>query len=289
MALYFDIFRHPLSVAELERLLAPGQRAAVEAALQEGERHGRLLRQGELVLLPGAEAHIARRRSRARQAELLWPAARRSAAILARWPFVRGVFITGGLSKNSVEADADVDFLLLVEPGAVWTTKSLLQAFRYPLPHRLREHFCTNYLLATDQLQIDERNAFTAIELATAVPMAGRSACLAFYAANQWAQRFVPGLAWSAERAALLPEDPPGQPAVEVLLRRPGMDRSLRGLWDRYWERKYHYLPESERRRRFKRREELATNHLHDFQGHVLRELSARLTAAGLDPTVVLP
>ena len=43
------------------------------------------------------------------------------------------------------------------------------------------------------------------------------------------------------------------------------------------------------RNQRFKRRAELSTNHLHDFQGWVLGEVGARLAAQGLDPAQVGP
>jgi len=61
--------------------------------------------------------------------------------VLQRFPFVRGLLVTGGMSKNSTGPDGDVDWLILVEPGRVWTLKSLLQVFRRGLPEPLREGF----------------------------------------------------------------------------------------------------------------------------------------------------
>lgn len=288
MVLYFDVFRHPLSAPELTRLVCPELPATVEAACAALVARGRLGVQGPFYFRPGEAGAVSRRQARAAEAERAWPRARAAAEALSRFPFVRGLLVTGSLSKNSAGADGDVDWLVLVEPGRVWTLKSALQVFRRALPERARASFCTNYLLDTDHLAIDDRNLFTAIELATAVPVAGPEAATALIDANPWAARYVPGLSWSRARAANAAALRPGP-----LTR--GLDRAWRGSWTTaverqalqgwrtYWDRKYGWLDEGARAQRFKRRDEIATNHLHDFQDYVLREAGARFAAEGLD------
>lgn len=282
MVLYFDVFKHPLSLGELTRLVAPGQADAVEAACARLEGARRLGSQGAYRFRLGREGTVERRQARARLAEQTWPAARRAARVLARFPYVRGLLVTGSLSKNSASADGDVDWLILVEPGRVWTLKTLLQIFRRGLPSGQREHFCTNYLLDTAHLALDDRNLFTAIELATAVPVAGPETCVALIDQNPWARAHVPGLAWSRERASHAPPlpvraaDAPAGPFAATL------ERQCRSLWERYWDRKYGWLDPRVRAQRFKRRDEIATNHLHDFQQYVLSEVATRFAEEGL-------
>ena len=134
MVLYFDIFKHPLTVAELERLVAPGQRRALVEALAALEQEGQIESSEGYRYLPGTQQNVVRRQARARCAEQLWPRARRAAAILGALPFVRGVLITGSLSKNSAMPGDDVDFLLLVQTGRVWSLKTLTQMARWPMP-----------------------------------------------------------------------------------------------------------------------------------------------------------
>jgi hypothetical protein len=281
MVMYFDVFHHPLTEAELTRLVAPGRPEAILAACDHLVGRGLVAREGRWRFRPGMSADIARRRMRARHAEVMWPWAVRAAEVLDRLPWVSGLMVTGSLSKKSTGPGGDVDFLVLVQPGRVWTLKTALQAMRRVLPPPARELFCTNYLLATDRLQIEDRNLYTAVELATAVPLAGRDACVALLEANGWARRFVPGLDWSLERAKNLPhravlEPAPAGGAGE------GLERAALHAWDRYWDRKYGWLDEGVRRQRFKRSDGVATNHLHDFRDYVLREVGARLDAAGL-------
>lgn len=287
MILYFDVFKHPLTLAELTRLSAPEHPDAVAQAAEALEAQGRISAQGRYRFAPGKAATIARRQERAAAAERTWPAARSAASVLQRFPFVRGLLVTGGMSKNSTGPDGDVDWLILVEPGRVWTLKSLLQVFRRGLPEPLRERFCTNYLLDTGHLAIDDRNLFTAIELATAVPVAGPEACTALLDANPWASRFVPGLSWSRERAThALPLHPgPAARAAEAAWSGawtgPLERRAMHG-WRRFWALKYGWLDPAVRSQRFKQRSEISTNHLHDFQDYVLREVDNRLRASGV-------
>jgi hypothetical protein len=293
MVLYFDIFKHPLTVAELERLVAPGQRESLISSLDSLERDGHIQSSGVYRHVPGCEEHVARRQERARCAEQLWPRAKRAAAVLGSLPFVRGVLITGSLSKNSAMPEDDVDFLLLVQTGRVWSLKTLTHIARKAMPEPLRELFCTNYLLDEDSLSLDQRNLFTAVELCTAIPMYGPEACSAFLAANVWAERFVPGMCWSVERAGNARNQTRSR-SVTVLesawsgpLAHRAETRAL-SLWDRYWRRKYHWLSEAQRDRRFQRSATVATNHFNDFQEYVLREAQGRLSRAGLIEPIVL-
>lgn len=283
LLLYYDVFHHPLTVDELDWLAAAPAAPGVEALVRAGraERHGRY------VCRAGAAGDVPRRAARTREAERLWRVARPAAALLARWPWVRGVLVTGSLSKRSSTRGGDVDFLLLIEDGRVWVTKSLLQGARRPLPARMRGWFCTNYLLSVARLEVDPHNTFTAMELATAVPMWGREACVALLEANRWAEGLVPGWRSNLERARAAPRAPgPGplerglDPAAE------GLESRARQAWDHYWDRKYDWLDGPTRARRFRRQEHVSTNHLHDFQDYVMREYQERLAAHDLSPGV---
>ncbi len=276
VVLYFDIFRHPLRLSEVSwmaRTDEPTIRRAVETGLVE-EASGFVFRSGKI-------ADIRRRRERAAHAERLWPAAMAAARILARVPFVRGVLLTGGLAKQSSEPGGDADFLLLIEPGCVWSTKSALQVVRRALPESLRRLFCTNYLLSTDALLLDDQDVFTAFELATALPLSG-SVCGDLVRANPWARRWIPGL----DHAVLRGEAAPGGRASvspwAPLAR--ALDTRLQQRWNTLWDRKYDWLDEETRARRFKRTPDRATNHLHDFRGYVIDAYRERCLSEGLDP-----
>ncbi len=277
VVLYFDVFRHPVRVSEAAWMCG----GDIGAAVAEGEQRGVIASADGFLFRPGRSANLERRRDRAVHAERLWPSAMAAARLLARMPFVRGVMLTGGLAKQSAEPGGDADFLLLIEPGCVWTAKSALQVFRRGLPSGLRRLFCTNYLLGTDSLALDDQDVFTAFELATAVPLAG-PICADFVRANPWAQRWVPGLEWAASRAESVPATSTTPSLLVPLARR--WDAPLQARWDRLWDQKYHWLDDDVRARRFKRSGARATNHLHDFRGFVVNEYRQRCIDAGVDP-----
>lgn len=283
LALYFDVFAHPLTLDELATWTGtPGE--AIEESVTRLVSDGVLARHGRYICTPGAQASISRRTARNRNAERIWPSAHRAAKVLAHLPFVQGVFVTGGLSKNAVEPDADIDFLLIVEPGTVWTVKSMTQLFRKSLPNTVRECFCTNYIVAADQLAIPEQTMFTAVELTTAVPMYGPDVCRDLIRANQWAERFIPDWERVIERAGAAAERPTSRlrRLVEHSTRSERIDSTLQDAWTRFWDRKYSWVDGSKRAKRFKRERGVSTNHLNDYQSWVLAEWKGRLEREGI-------
>lgn len=280
MVLYFDVFRHPLRRDELAALCGESADDAVSQALVAGV----IEVDGVWVFRAGRGGDRARRQERSVEAERQWGRARRAAAVLASTPFVRGVLVTGGLSKLSAEPGGDVDFMLLVEPGRVWTVKAGLHAGRRVLPEPLRESLCTNYLLSTDALALPQRSMFHAVELATAVPMFGAAACSALLRANPWVGARVPGHAFALARAAAAPAASAGRVrAVVESLVPTAVERVGARAIDRLWERRYAWLSAPERARRFQRGADVATNHLHDYSGWVNQEYARRCASAGLE------
>ncbi len=272
------MFRHPLRVDELSRLVGL-EGNAIDAAIQEASSLG-VERDGRWVYRTGRGEDRVPRQARARAAERLWRRAQLAAAALARVPFVRGVLVTGSLSKQSASDDGDIDFMLVVAPGRAWTVKSSLHGARRLLPPLARESLCTNYILDELSLAIPEHTMFTAVELATAVPMAGAEACVALVDANPWARRFVPGLDGSRQRAAMAP---PILAPHAVEARVPAdWDDTARAVMQRFWAWRYRWLDELDRRKRFKQEAGVATNHLHDHSAWVAREFAARCEAHGV-------
>ena len=275
--LYFDCVRHPLRRDELAALAG----GTVDVAVAELVARGVLEAGGRHVWRRGRGADLARREARSVEAERQWDRVRRAAGALAAVPFVRGVLLTGGLSKSSAVADGDVDFMLLVEPGRVWTVKAALHGLRRVLPGAARESLCTNYLLATDALALPTHSMFHAVELATAVPLAGGDACAALLDDNRWAARWVPGLDHSLARARATPALAPRRWEATIPTRLESWGATA---IDRLWEARYAWLPAAERARRFQREPGAATNHLHDYSGWVNAEYARRCADAAVAP-----
>lgn len=269
VVLYFDIFRHPLTLEEIAALA--GGPPPADPRL---EVHGRY------VCRAGRKEDIAPRVLRSRAAETLWPKVQRMGRLVARFPWVRAVFLTGSLSKGSASPGVDVDLLLLVETGRVWTTKTFVEVIRRCLPDVGRESMCANYLRDVGQPVLDDHTVFTAMELATAVPLHG--ACAPFLAANGWARRWAPGLDFAIARAQAAPPLPRRRLPERWVP--SGADAALLRLWTRFWDQKYRGLDVADRAQRFKRRPDVATNHFDDFQFRVIRSYEQRCAEAEVTP-----
>ena len=279
---YFDIFSHPLSVGELQRFIGPSETTDIPQTLKPLLQDQLIEQSGHFYHLPGRRSFVERRNARAWNAERVWPVARRAARILAKVPFVEGLMVTGALSKNSVASKDDIDFLVFTRPGRVWTSKTMLQFARSALPYNVRECFCTNYLVASDTLDLDDQTMFTAIELATAVPIYNGALCADFLRANApWASRYVPGISWSIARAEAL-QDADATHTADALAP-DWLEQKCLQFWNHYWNRKYGYLDDDTRAQRFKRTSDRATNHLHDFQDYVLDALKERCALLGVN------
>lgn len=192
--LYADVFNYPLTASEIHRYLIGEALSldAVQATLASSPwLAGRVARAGGFYMAADRENLATLRDSRAASAARLWPAARRYGNLIARLPFVRMVAVTGALAMDNVEADDDIDYLLVTAPGRVWLARALT-ILVVRLARLAGANLCPNYVLAETSLQLDERDLFVAHELAQMVPLAGLAVYWQMRAANGWAANYLP-------------------------------------------------------------------------------------------------
>jgi hypothetical protein len=236
---YADIFDYPLTAAEIHRYLVgtAASPAAVQAALDGGRLAPDALsyRDGHITL-PGREAIVTTRRRRASVAARLWPLALRYGQVIASLPFVRMVAVTGALAMDNVETEADIDFLIVTEPGRLWLCRALVIGL-VRLAARRGDRLCPNYFLSEHALVLREHTLYTAHELVQMVPLAGLATYRRLRTLNTWADGFLPNA-----------DGPPRQPATSGAPDRPArrlLEAALRtpaGGWIERWEmdRKVH-------------------------------------------------
>ncbi|MFQ5568039.1 MAG: hypothetical protein ACE5G0_00105 [Rhodothermales bacterium] len=194
--LYADLFDYPLTRDELYRRLVetPCDRAAFERALDD--LVPAYLDRASSYLTWAGRTHLADVRTyRLEMTEDLWQTARRYARWLARIPFVRMVAVSGSLAVNNAEAKSDVDFFCITTPNRLW----LARAWIVPLskltgwfPKAFPLYLCPNYILALDELHVEDHNLFTAHEVAQTVPLWGLDVYRRFLQANRWVYDFLP-------------------------------------------------------------------------------------------------
>lgn len=192
--MYADIFDYPVTAGEIHRYLmacatdlATVQQALDRSLLPRGHLESR---QG-YYFLPGREALVPVRQHRATIARPLWHHAYEYGLWVGRLPFVRMVAVTGGLAVDNVDEDADIDYLIVTEPGRLWLCRALVIGLvRWAA--RRGHVICPNYFLTESALVIDEHNLYTARELAQMVPIVGFPVYERMRQLNAWADEFLP-------------------------------------------------------------------------------------------------
>jgi len=116
----------------------------------------------------------------------------KKAELIANFPFVRAVMVSGSLSKGYMDENSDLDFFIVTAPNRLWVARTLLVLYKRIFLRNSHKHFCVNYFVDARHLEIEEKNLFTATELVTLIPLQNQKCYQALLSANQWYNRFFP-------------------------------------------------------------------------------------------------
>jgi predicted nucleotidyltransferase len=191
---YFNIFNYPLRKDELFSFVdARYDRALLEEALYALCDAEVIHTIGEFYSLQKNIFLADRRRKGNERAIEKLKTARKIARLLYRFPFVRGVAVSGSLSKNYADKDSDIDFFIITKENRLWLARTLMHLFKKLSFILGKEHWlCMNYYIDESALEIKEKNVFTAMEVITLLPMYGNRTFKDFFIANKWAKSYFP-------------------------------------------------------------------------------------------------
>ncbi len=286
--LYFDIWEHPLNAAELQLFLRIPCASPEEIARAAGEDPDGPIRCAEsYYFVRGRTAEcVRRRREREHHARRMWHIARLSMHVIKRCPFVRGAFVSGDLSKNSTGSRSDVDFFIVTAPGRLWLVRAMLTLFKKTVLLNRKKFFCLNSFVTGDHLELEDRNMYSAIEVATIQPLYNGPLHEAFLSANSWIRQLMPNF-----RAGVLPAQRPNnrrsllQRLLEFLLLPFPLDRldaSLMETMRRVWERRYPDPDTAQHEQMFRSTRQESRAYVGNFQERVLRLYAEKLQQYGL-------
>lgn len=191
---YFDRFQHPLTRHEIY-LFLPNIHSmeTFRQALYELLSAKTIFNLNGYYSLKNNFSLVERRKTGYQKALILLRKAEKIAAILSLFPFVRGVGVSGSLSKYYADDNSDIDFFIITASNRVWLARSLTHLLKKVSFLFKRQHFfCMNYYIDEQALEIVEKNIFTATEIVTLIPLKGTAIFSRFYAANQWTREMLP-------------------------------------------------------------------------------------------------
>ncbi len=191
---YFNVFNYPLKKEEIISFLDAGF-----SATEMDEAFGFLVNEKLIFRVDEFYAlydnpFLAQRRKKGneRSVKQLRIAAK-VAGLLSRIPYVRGVAVSGSLSKNFADDGSDIDFFIITAKDRLWIARTFMHLFKKLTYLAGKQHwFCMNYYVDETALEIREKNIFTATEVITAVPLRGDSIFRDFITANEWSKKYYP-------------------------------------------------------------------------------------------------
>jgi hypothetical protein len=191
---YFDIFHYPLTKCEIREFLGrPHDNESLDNILRE-----LLAKQVIFLHLGFYSLHnkplLSHRRTEGNaRAEAMLPKAFRIGRFLFKFPFVRAIGISGSLSKNYADEKADIDFFIITKANRLWIARTIMHLFKkltFITGHQ--HYFCMNYYIDEEAMLIGSQNIFSAIEIATLIPVAGKDTLDNFFRINSWSLRYFP-------------------------------------------------------------------------------------------------
>jgi hypothetical protein len=191
---YFDLFDYPVSKEELFSFLErPADMKSFTETLSGLRDAGQLFLISGFYTLQNNASLIDRRIAGNLRAQNLLQTGKRISGLLYRVPYVRGIGISGSLSKNFAAEDADIDYFIITSPNRLWVARTMMHCIKKLAFLRGRQHwYCMNYYVDQDTLEIEEKNIFTAVELITVLPLQGMDALRELYHRNAWTATFYP-------------------------------------------------------------------------------------------------
>lgn len=205
---YSDVFNHPLTGKELwQRLITPLRikREEFSGLLVGWQKEKKIILKNGYYFLPGRASTIQKRKKKEKMAEAKIELAKKSAKVLAKIPFVWGVFLSGNLALNTATLNDDIDLVIVSAPKTLWLTRFIVYLFlkttggffglkvRIPGSRQTKDKLCLNLFLDYCNLEINlqKQNLFTAYQILFLKPLENKNQTYQrFWNTNSWVASF---------------------------------------------------------------------------------------------------
>jgi predicted nucleotidyltransferase len=191
---YFDIFSYPLTTGEIAFFLdKPVAEKDILTVITHLVKTKQLWQFNNFFSVRNEPGLAARRTTGNKLAIRDIKKARSVARFLSWIPYIKGIAISGSLSKNFADETSDLDFFIITAANRLWIVR-IFYTFLFKMAGilNIKNWFCLNYFIDEIDFEIREHNLFTAVEIATLMPLKGEALFKDFFRANSWANEFLP-------------------------------------------------------------------------------------------------
>lgn len=286
---YFDIFGHPLTKNEIFQYLPSNSTSIQEIALAcNSTPLTKLVACHEEYYFLQTQSFriVEERKHKEHQAERMLKLARYFTLIFKRVPFVRGIYVTGELSKGIATNHSDIDLLIITAPKRLWMCRSIFPFLKRILLLNVKQIFCFNTFISEDRLTSDVKNLYVALEIATIKPLFNSLLYNNYLHANNWINQYLPNLSIQKE-SAQTPSELRSffKTTLELLFQYSVFDRFdawLMRRWEKIWSIRFRTIDADVRSRLFQCKPHLSTYYNKDHFGRIFMEYEKRLSDLGL-------
>ncbi len=189
---YFDVFDFPLSKEDLFRYTFLDQQDTLDKVLDDLISKGIVHQLGHTFSIRNDQNLQVKREKDIQRASDYYAIALKKSRLISKFPFVRGVFISGSLSKGVMDEKGDIDYFVVTKKNRLWISRTTLLLYRLIFLFNSRKYFCINYLVDEDNLEMSFKNRFTATELITLIPTINPNLFHKMISSNEWFKEYYP-------------------------------------------------------------------------------------------------
>ena len=277
--LYFSIFRYPLKIEEIHGYTNYVNISETEKELELLVAEKILIKVDEFYVYGSDLDSVIKRLRGNLLAKKAMVKAYQKSKLIAKFPYVEAVGISGSLSKEYYDNESDIDFFVITKPNRLWICRTLLMLYKKIFLLNSRKYFCVNYFVSSNQMEIEQKNRFTATELKTLIPMQGKTIFEEFYESNKWVNDYF---------SKFEPETntvPDTQKPLFSRLIELTFDTKIGNISDslfkvitlKKWKSKFHYMNEEDFKIALKTSKNVSKHHPSNFQKKVILSLNIKL------------
>lgn len=276
--LYFSIFDYPVTKEEIFTFSNCCSKQEIEEELKDLERNNIIFKIDNYYLKTNNPEFIEKRIKGNEMANNVMPKAKKMANKIAQFPFVRGVSFSGAFSKGYFDEDGDVDFFIITAKNRLWIARTFLILYKKIFLLNSKKYFCVNYFISEKDLDVAEKNKFTAMEVATLIPTHGKKVFERFFFENQWVYDYFPNVKLDGKtdetkkiKSTLLKN------TLEWFLSfRLGtmFERFFQKLTLRKWKSKFKAIPKEDFDIAMKSTDDVSKHHPNNYQKKVIESLN---------------
>jgi hypothetical protein len=287
--LYYDIFSHPLKAEEVYSLL-PQNSIKKEKILEtidklSGDNGSPFTSCDGYIYVKPNKHYIELRKEKEEISKKMWKAARIVTHLIKRFPYVRAVLVTGSLSKNSSNKKSDLDFMIITKKDRLWISRMLLMMFKKLFLFNSYKYFCINYFITEDNLEIEDKNIFSATEIVYIKSTYNEPLMYKFIQANTWIKDYFPNYNPGDEKfnsAGFKVNDRKSyfQRFLEIFMNGKigeKLNERFMKITGEHWIKKYKNLDEEERNHMFRTSPKVSKTHPGNMQKIILNMYNERL------------